>query len=217
MDRLKALDSHFRQQDYLEELEGITEIGELIAEINEYCENNRVLGIHYTRALPEEIERRGLLVRSGTEIRELFLKRHGHLFSVQEKTDMEAAWKNHTTKQAHIRDNRIWFNFTREALNHSGADLLLKNYGGEQVYFSIRDLPGIAEKISSIGEPLIVECSLNPREVKTYKTHPWGSIAVSSYHCSVNPRAPQQFDQDGSQTVPVLPEHVVKVTLYGPD
>lgn len=205
--------NHFKKTPDFEEIKGIPEVSRLIVEINDYCEENMVLGFHYCRAIPEDILTNGLLVRTGHEIRADFLNRFGHMFNAEEITLIKDEWASYfIDDKRQFRDSRIFFNFTTSALTNRGADRLLRYYGGEQVYFCIDSLPGIAEKLSSIGKPLIVKCSLNPRELKYYIEHPWGSIAVSTYHKAINPDA-ARVDQDGHQTVPVPPSHI-EVTWY---
>lgn len=70
--------------------------------------------------------------------------------SLEEIAAIKAAWASYFNDNLQsTRDNTIWFNFTRYALSNGGADLLLKYYGGEQVYFCIDDIPGVGEKLSS--------------------------------------------------------------------
>jgi hypothetical protein len=66
----------------------------------------------------------------------------------------------------------------------------------------LQGLHEIGEKIKNIGKPLILKCVLNPSHLNTFFEYPWGRIAVSTYHCSVNSEA-LQFDQDGYQNVAV--------------
>jgi len=171
-----------------------------------------VVGFHYTRAIPEDILAQGLLVRSGEQIRAEFISRFGYLFSIEEIEAIKAAWARYfDIRMTRARDNRIFFNFTTDALNNGGAKPLLRNFGGEQVYFCIDELPSIGEKIASIGQPLIVKCAISPNDVQTYLEHPWGSIVTSAYHRTVNPDA-HQTDQDGWQAVPVSPEQIELVS-----
>ena len=117
-------------------------------------------------------------------------------------------WNNHfDVEQQRSRDNHLFFNFTTCALADSGAEPLLANFGGEQVYMPIQDLKGIGEKIKNIGKPLILKCKLNPNNIETFYEYPWGRIAVSTYHCSLNSEALQN-DQDGFQNVSVKPEDI---------
>lgn len=195
-------------EEHLENVRGVPAIASLIKDIDHFCSENMVIGVHYTRAIPDDILTHGLRPRSGEEIREQFLSRFRHMFNPDEIVAIKAAWASYYDKRARSsRDHRIWFNFTCNALKNGGADLLLKYYGGEQVYFCIDELPGVGEKLSSIGQPLIVKCALLPAEVRTFIDYPWGTIAVSTYHKHINPDA-YQTDQDGHQTVPVPPDRI---------
>jgi hypothetical protein len=193
---------------HLENVRRIPAVSRLIKEIDDFCADNMVIGFHYTRAFADDILSQGLRVRTGEEIRAEFLSRFRHLFTAVEIEALELSWAQYFgANMKEVRDSRIWFNFTTCALGNGGAELLRKNYGGEQVYFCIDELRGIGDKIATIGQPLIVKCQLMPKHVHTYLEDPWGSIVTSAYHSMVNPDA-HQTDQDGWQSVPVPPERI---------
>jgi hypothetical protein len=206
--RLRACNYYFSGKPFLDEIRQIPEIMSLIVDIDHFCLQNMIVGFHYTRAIREDILTHGLCPRSGDEIRAQFLNRFGDMFSRGEIDAIKAAWKSYFDENARkARDHKVWFNFTRHALTNGDAGRLLKYYGGEQVYSCIDDIPGVAEKLSSIGEAFIVKCALRPSDLRTFIEYPWGSIAVSAYHRSVNSAA-CQMDQDGSQMVPVSPDRI---------
>lgn len=203
--RLRAIDPLCCGHECSETLVKVREVAMLVDDLNNYCMERRILGIHYTRAIREDIELKGLLVRTGNAIRTGFLDRFGLLFDSDELEFLRNKWENHQVTQAHVRDLKLCFNFTTEALGTSGTKRLLGQYGGEQINMGIEFDSSIGKKLASIGEPLIVKCSLDPRNVKTYITNPWGKILLSSYHRQVRADA-IRLDQDGSQTTSVLPE-----------
>ena len=205
---LRDCNAIFAQSTYLGEIERDERVARVIERINDYCACNNIFAYHYTRALRSDLTANGLVPRSGDEIRQTFLCRFGSRFSVTQLREINAAWSSyHHGAMVQARDSRIFFNFTRKALGGAGSELLLKYFGGEQVYFCIRHIPGVAEVLSSIGEPLVVRCTLAPAELHTFIPKPWGRIVISSYHRTVNPEA-GQFDQDGYQSSPVPPERI---------
>lgn len=205
---LRGCDSHFSRFDFLEQIRDEPRVRGVIERINDHCMQNMVAGYHYTRALREDLASDGLRPRSGEEIRETFLARFGSKFSTDQISQIKEVWSRcYNEGMRKARDGRIFFNFTREALGDRGSELFLKNYGGEQVYFYIVELPGVGEVLSTIGEPFVVKCALVPSEVRTFIQNPWGSILASSYHRKVNPQA-HQIDQDGSQFTPVPPNRI---------
>jgi hypothetical protein len=211
--RLKEFNQDFTKTDYFDRLEHLDSLQDLIIEIDAYCRKNVIIGFHYTRANPESILKKGLIIRTGYEIRNEFLAEHKHLFSQEELEQILQAWRKCFDKQdEEIRDNRIFFNFTLSAMNDGGADLLLENYGGEQIYTPLQHLGGIKDRIKQIGKPIIVKCNLHPKDLHAFKVNPWGKIAVSSYHRMQNPNA-TIFDQDGYQLKSVLPENLEIIYL----
>ena len=195
-------------EEFSEALVEIPEVQSVVVELNNYCMQKRVLGIHYTRAIRTDIEQKGLLIRTGAEIREEFIRRFGSKFEATELESLRDMWSSHQGKQSHIRDSMLWFNFTLRAFGGTGSKHLLGMYGGEQIHMGIEFDTPVGNKIASIGEPLIVKCALDPQKVRTFIAQPWGRILLSSFHLSVVPDA-FRIDQDGRVLEPILPEDLV--------
>lgn len=207
IEELQTFNVLFKENVFLEDLLSNYSINNLVERINEFCLKNQIFGYHYTRAIPDELIRTGLTCRKGDDIREAFIANFGNQFTEDEKLKIKEKWNNHFEFQKKNRDNRLFFNFTTIELENYGAEPLLSNYGGEQVYLPLCDLPGIGEKIKCIGTPLILKCKLDPNNINTFHERTWGRIAVSSYHCQLNNEA-IQFDQDGYQYNNVKPENI---------
>jgi hypothetical protein len=211
VERLRAIESPCMHHEFSESLLDRSDASSLVRDLDQYCRSNRVIGIHYTRAVPESIRSEGLLIRDGEEIREVFLKEHGHLFSQEEILTIKERWENYFDhSQSSVRNRRIFFNFTETELGGSGTEYLLGLYGGEQVSMCFELDEPIGLKLGSIGVPLVVRCSLDPNQVETFIENPWGKILVSSFHALNNPRA-YRIDQDGYQSAPVKPENIIEI------
>lgn len=206
--RLQAIEPICRVEKYSEELVQRPEVREIIIALNDYCTQRRILGIHYTRAIRADIERKGLLVRTGVEIRADFIRRFGHKFYADEIEQLQNLWSSHQTKQSISRDSLLCFNFTLMAYGNSGSKYLLGMYGGEQIHMGIEIDSPIGKKLGSIGEPLLIKCSLEPQEVQTRIEYPWGKILMSSFHLSANPDV-YRIDQVGRVSKSILPEDLV--------
>lgn len=210
---LSIFKEEFKRTDFLDQLEEISEMSELIMKIDEFCMRNEIIGFHYTRANPEDIQIRGLLSRSGQEIRSEFLKKHGKLFTKLETQRIKEAWdRTYGDYDREHRDYHVFFNFTLTALNGNGAELLLNNFGGEQVYWPLYEMEGVKNKIVNIGTPLVVKCRLNPNDLNTFIQHPWGKIAASTYHRTQNSNA-YPIDQDGYQRTTVPSDKIELIKL----
>lgn len=206
--KLSSFRKKFLNCEFLEELEKDYDIQELVFDIDQFCSENFIIGFHYTRADPKQILVKGLLSRTGKEIREDFLAHYGNNFTIEEINKIKKAWEiEFDDSDRNARDNWIYFNFTKEALINGGADSILRNVGGEQVFSPLYQLEKIKSKIQNLGVPLILKCVLNPDNIRTFIDYPWGKIAVSSYHRTINLHA-HQTDQDGRQKVPVSPEYI---------
>lgn len=212
--QLRKYDKMFAQTSSFEKLENDENIHKLIVDINDWCLKNQIIGYHYTNAIQNEILKTGLTPRSGDEIKAAFIKKYFNLFTKNEQMQIEEHWKNGFDEEdVEARDGRIYFNFTKKGLKEGLADDLLTYYGGEQVYSALRGLPGM-KKLTKIGIPLILKCTLVPNDISTFHEFPWGRIAVSSYHKQINPDAFRE-DEDGYQAVPVPPENI-EILKYNP-
>jgi len=209
--RLKSIRRLCEATEFSEVLVDKSEVVSLVCDIDRFCSMNQVIGVHYTRAIPESIRTYGLLVRNGKDIRRSFLRDYGHMFSSSELDEIKKRWGSYFIGgQSDGRDGRIFFNFTEDELDRSGTEYLLGLYGGEQVSMCFELDEPIGQKLANIGKPLLVRCALQPSLVKTFIENPWGKILVSSYHLAVNPKA-CRIDQDGYQTVPVNSENIVEI------
>lgn len=211
--RLMAIKSAFMDREFSESLVERSDVSSLTRDLDRYCRDNRIIGVHYTRAVPESIRTKGLLIRDGEEIREAFINEHGHLFSEKEILIIKKRWGDYFDySQSSVRNRRIFFNFTEIELGGSGTEYLLGLYGGEQVSMCFELDEPIGLKLGAIGAPLVVRCSLDPNQVETFIENPWGKILISSFHALTNPDA-YRIDQDGYQSVPVNPEDIVEVRV----
>lgn len=211
--RLKSQNDFLLKCQFLEQLCQDYNIIHLIVDINNYCSEKEIIGYHYTNALERDFLEKGIVVRTGNEIRQDFIERHFHLFSGKEQRQILEKWeKQFDAEEAELRDGSIYFNFLKEAINNGGAEDLLKYYGGEQVYLPLLPLVKIRKKLEKIGIPMILRCKLNPKDITTSIENPWGKIAVSSYHRIVNPTAILE-DQDGCQSVEVSPDKIEIIKL----
>ena len=213
VDRLRAIENPCMDHEFSESLFKLRDVSSLARDLDRYCKNNRIIGVHYTRAVPESIRSKGLLIRDGIEIRQKFINEHVHLFSQEEILTIKKRWNDYFDYgQSSVRDRRIFFNFTEIELGDSGTEYLLGLYGGEQVSMCFELDEPIGLKLGSIGVPMVVRCSLDPNQVETFIENPWGKILISSFHALTNPGA-YRIDQDGYQSEPVKPENIVEVRV----
>ena len=213
VDRLKAIESSFMEYEFTESLVDRSDVSCLARDLDCYCRSNRIIGVHYTRAVPDSIQSKGLLIRDGKEIREAFINEHGNRFSQEEIRTIKKRWDDYFDHgQSSVRDRRIFFNFTETELGGGGTEYLLGLYGGEQVSMCFELDEPIGLKLGAIGAPLVVRCSLDPNQIETFIENPWGKILISSFHALTNPSA-YRIDQDGYQSVPVKPVDIIEIRV----
>ena len=183
----------------------------LAQDLGEFCYKNRVVGVHFTRAIRQEILDQGLLVRTGSEIRGRFLKQHSSKLTQNQVVLLQERWAAYfTSQQISSRDNSIFFNFTEEALEIGGAENLNGMYGGEQIHMCVELDEPLGKALANIGEPLVVYCALDPQHICGVYEEVLGRILVSSFHLHINPEIWRE-DTDAWQTVPVNPQDVLNI------
>lgn len=188
---------------------------ELIERITEFSKDCNIIGYHYTRANKEDILKEGLKSKSGQEIRETFLSRYSGLFTVEELETIKKLWDAYFDRiMVESRDHRIFFNLTTTALFDGGAEPLLKYYGGEQVYMPLQRESSIAQKLQSIGTPLLIKVILDPKQLSNFYEDDIAKIAISSYHRNKNNNA-DQYDRDVYQQQPISPSQIEITNLKG--
>jgi hypothetical protein len=214
--KLESFTDVFKEQESWERLLKIPSLLQIVKELDGICLRDGVFGYHYTRAEKESIEKHGLIALSGDERRRDFLERYGHLFTNEQRDRIRKKYNCYfSPEMRRSRDHKIFFNFTLDALEDTGAECLLKYYGGEVVNFPLCDDPELEGILKTIGQPMIVECVLNPAELTTHYANPWGKIWLSSYHVTLNPNA-CRCDQDGYQEISVRPEQIHSIQVLQP-
>ncbi len=210
LERLSGFDHLFSAEEYLETaIERDRSLRTLIRDINQHCLSGTVIGYHYTRAFPGDILTNGLKARTGEEWRRTFLAQHRDRFTDDEINAIQCAWARYYDSSAKAaRDNRIFFTFNWYEPTDSAVRLLLQHFGGEQIYFALLgQFPAIASKLSTIGEPLILKCTLDPSDIRVTREDPWGMLVASVYHRVVKPTA-YKYGFDGYTLKPVAPQDI---------
>ncbi len=209
--KLHNYDDLLREKWSIDQILKCRDLQIAVKELNDICLHDGIIGYHYTRADKENIRRNGLVPLSGSERRKVFLEQHGEIFTATQRKLIQTSWDDYFTPyMSKLRDSRVYFNFTFHCLYNGNAENLLKYYGGEVVYFPLMHDPAIGKILTTLGDPLIIECLLNPKDIRTSTDLPWGKIWLSSYHKAVYPEA-VQFDIDAYQQVPVSPDKIKSI------
>lgn len=210
-DSLSQFLGEFQETDSLDALIEIAEIASLQKELNSYVEDQYVLGFHFTRADPSQINAEGLVVQSGSDARMKFLRDHKERLNSEHREKIVRGWKSYfTSKVNNSRDGKIWFNLTRSPLTMSAAKPLLEFYGGEIVHMPFRKCTDLARIFREIGEPLVICCELRTNELTTFRTLPWGRVWLSAFHVSVNDSASQE-DLDVYMSCSLPPGRIIDI------
>jgi hypothetical protein len=185
----------------------------VLARMTQYLEQTGIIGIHYTRAVPGDISAGGLICATGAERRAWFLEKYGHHFRDCELETIKAAWRQYFTDcQNSVRDSKVFFCLTMKALVNGGAAPLLENFGGEAINMPLVGLPGITDKIRSLGSPLIVKCALKPSELHCSWDYHAAVVWLSAYHTQINSQA-ALYDVDVYTTSSIPPQDIISIEV----
>jgi hypothetical protein len=202
----------FQKMDYLDDILTFPWASNIVNELNEHCLIHGVIGYHYTRANKEDIKVCGLTPMYGVDRRSWFLKKYGDHFTKDQLNIIKKTWQEYFNKsQNNARDLKIWFNLTTNALNNRGADRLLSFFGGEAIYMPLTNYSEIANILHSIGSPLVVQCKLDAKEMKTFSTNPFGKVWLSTYHRKINIDA-SLFDVDIYSKSAISSDNIISLT-----
>jgi hypothetical protein len=210
--RLRAKERAFATHEFLDDVIKDSEIGALATELNDTCLAIRVLCRHYTRNDRAVILREGLRCLAGDEWREKFLAEHSARFTRNQLDRVKSAWRNYfDSAQQNGRDRRLFFNYTLGALDNRGSESLLAYFGGEAIYWPLKQYEDLAAILRSIGEPLVVTCELDPSELAPASLLDWGKVWLSTFHRSVRSDA-YLVDRDAKLRRSVLSHEVLGIS-----
>ena len=214
---LQRFDSLFGRAEFLDEVLKNPDLYKIATDLDRLCIEEGVIGFHFTRAFPEDLQAQGLVICSGDERRHKFLARYGDRFSEAQRDRIRRAWEDFfDSAQNETRDSRIWFNLTLGALDNGGADFLLTYFGGEVINMPLTDDEEIAAVLRTLGQPLIVESALRTQELHTFSEIPWGKTWLSGHHVSINDEA-SRYDVDAYAIKPISADHILSVRVARQD
>jgi len=208
---IQPLNEELMNNRYVDSFARLPKFQRVLARMTDYLEKHRIICVHYTRAVPEDILAAGLICATGAQRRTWFMEKYGNLFCDPEREAIKTAWRQYF-KQAQnaARDNKVFFNLSTTALRNGGAGPLLENFGGEAINMPLLDLPRIKQKLNSLGSPLIVKCALKPSRLLGCWEYPAAVVWLSAYQTKVNPKA-ALYDVDVYTTSSVLPEDIITI------
>lgn len=189
----------------------------LLAYLDNILLKHNLLGYHCTRLTSREtseIKNHGLQILS----EKLVIKRlmnafnDGYLSEIEYNYLKDSKHLKHTINdESGNRTGMIWFCPNRSTLKDSSAIYrLLRNWGGEAVYWGHEKDHNISQTIKNIGLPCIIKCSLPISETEFF--HHNYSARFLSYLASDNieyPEPPASFDLNIKRDL--LPNEVLNI------
>ena len=138
---------------------------EFVEEVGRDMEARTIRAWHYTRLTDAEVD----IIRSngiypstlGTIRRRLDTQVAASVFSAEVADALFAASPlNFNSEQLKARSNKFWMtSHPRQVIGDSGVSLLLGNWGGESVYFWLRDA-ALKELVARTGVPRVLEMAV---------------------------------------------------------
>lgn len=157
--------------------------------LTEHLRGQRIHGYHCTREPePGYFAARGLRATNLAEHQEEFLRALGHHFTAGEIAYMHEQWGGYFDEgQRRGREGRVWACLTRALVLSHGAEPFFEAYGGEAIYMPLADNSSSKRKLTSLGQPVVVEVALPGAEIRTSYEMAW--CAMNYHHRRINPSA----------------------------
>ena len=209
--RLKALEPSFRRHEHLDTVLEDVRAREVRDELEEHLRQVPLHGFHCCREpAAGYFQANGLRLTGLASHQAEFLRNWGHLFTAQERADIESAWAAHFVGRAQTegRNGKIWFCLTEATARSPGTEVFFKHFGGEAVFMPLKRHPTVAAKLGQIGRPVIVEARLEPG---TLARLPLAEALLSAHHQTVRPSA-RIREAETYVCSPVSPRDVLAVT-----
>ena len=183
----------------------------LVARLEEYIHQNKLLSYHCTRE-PESgfFETIGVRVLDREAHQREFLSNYGHFFTDVELAAIQTAWQDYfaDADQDKGRNGRIWFCLSPYLVINNGTEYFFDYYGGEAIHKPLHRLTSVMEKLSRIGNPVVVETRLDPNELRAF--NPFAIDILSHYHRRINPSA-HIYSVEGKMLRDIRPDEIIRV------
>lgn len=183
----------------------------IVEHISDYMNSRTIRAWHYTRLTDDEaglVRQVGIYPSTLATIRRRLDARTAAGDLTAETADgLFAASPFHHHSQGVSRSNKFWM--TSHPISHDdiGVELLLGNWGGEGVYFWLRD-PMLEKIVACIGKPRVLELEV-PISV-TSRSHAAAVAVIAAFGRSRGCR-PDREAFDLYSTHAIGPEAVIKI------
>lgn len=211
--RLETHQGMLLSSEFMENLISSQPFRGIAEDLERFIRENRVVGYHCTKeAEPGFFEKNGLRVLNRKQHQTEFLVQYSHLFSPEELTQIQQDWEDYFPgPQDSGRNGLVWFCLAPDQVVGHGTGRLFRYFGGEAIYMPLTRRPSIAAKLEAIGNPVIVEASIDPNELHTFCELPFALNALSLFHRTKNPEA-YIHSREGFLERNVSPDEVLQVT-----
>lgn len=212
MRRLTPFKRVFQCNEYIEPVLDTKGVKPIADELEEYLRGQYILAYHCTKQpVPGFFEARGLRLTDVHAHQQEFLAAFAGEFTQPELANLQSSWDQHfMDTQLKNRNGRIWACLTRELVLSEGARWFFKFYGGESIYFPMKDHPTLASKLEALGEPVVVEFAVQGAELVTF--YPLALPVLGALLRSWNTKEVAKSDLEAHIRMPVHTQDILVVS-----
>jgi hypothetical protein len=170
------------------------EYNELLEKLGQEMQARTIRAWHYTRLTNAEVDNirsYGIYLSTLETVRErIDAQVAASLLSAEIADALFAASPFHHREQIGARSNKLWMTSYPHPVNDSGVTLLLNNWGGEAVYFWLRE-PALQALVTKIGVPRVLEVAV-PLDATRHAYSAGRAVAATfalTLGCKVTPEA----------------------------
>jgi hypothetical protein len=198
---------------YMDEVSRHDPFRSILEDLEAHIWTQKIVGYHCTKE-PEHgfFEACGLRILDRKSHQAEFLTNHSWRFTAKELEQIRQTWESYFPgQQEKSRNGKIWFCLAPHQVVDGGAENLLTYFGGEAVYMPFRDGASIADKLSQIGNSVVVEAAIVPSDLKTFSTNALAKNSLHLFHWHLNPEVVLS-GYEGFVSRAILAEEIIQVT-----
>jgi hypothetical protein len=211
--RLQPFASVLAATKYWESARKHPDIRQIEDELEVFLRFQTIQAYHCTREpAPGFFESHGLRLSDLKSHQDEFLTTYGQLFTSSELVEMQAAWNDyfHRGEMAHVgRNGMVWACLARTLVLSDGTTRFFDYFGGEAIYWPVKDSPTLAPKLRAMGRPVVVELAVPGQDFRTSQPLAW--FVLSQFHQTLNKDA-HLYTAEGRTLRAVRPDEILRVT-----
>src|SRR5208282_3100840 len=181
-----------KSNQYMENLIEYEPFRSIAEELNDFILERKIIGYHCTKEHKlGYFNKNGLRTLNIKSHQEEFLQKFQSYFSDEEIDLLKKRWDSYFHDLNDVgRSNKIWFCLSPNLVTDwPGTRHFFEYFGGEAIYWPVKDCSSIINKLRNIGNPVVIEAVISPQELRTFSQFTYALVTLSLFHNRQNSEA----------------------------